>query len=342
MIQVNLVHVLHQPDGLLTPDMLVQRTAKRVGDVVLPVGKRARAAKPAHDGTPRAANAGLHLLAVDGTLSLIQRIARLENGNLQAFILLYQLVCGKNAARPGADNNDVIFHNHFSYMKIYYRPPVFLRDKRMNDVPQHRGFLIFHPHLPDNAPWRNFFHRHLHVLAIIDMLVRIYMATFHRKRPAWPALGRQRDFSVFIRHVKRLLLPIGLHLVITWPHRPPAPCIHVHPYGRRPRQMVARLVIQEKITLTDNTLKRRGKRAHTNLLPHLRITVNDNLPVRKHPRPLLLFQAQYPVPDVLRLERAAILKIIDNTGERQRPPMVDFTISHSRINRILHDILLPP
>ena len=105
---VDLVDIVHQLERLLLADVLVERAAEVVRDVVLPVGERARAAEAAHDRAGLAFDARFHALAVDGTAALGERMARLENGDLQAAVFLRQLVGGKNAAGASAHDDDII------------------------------------------------------------------------------------------------------------------------------------------------------------------------------------------------------------------------------------------
>ena len=72
---VDFVHITHQLQGVLFTDVLVQAAAEVVGDVIFSVGKRARAAEAAHDGTAFAADAGFDFFAVDGAAALFQGMA---------------------------------------------------------------------------------------------------------------------------------------------------------------------------------------------------------------------------------------------------------------------------
>ena len=105
---VDLIDIVHQLERLLLADVLVERAAEVIRDVVLPVGERARAAEAAHDRAGLAFDARFHALAVDGTAALGERMARLENGDLQAAVFLRQLVGGKNAAGASAHDDDII------------------------------------------------------------------------------------------------------------------------------------------------------------------------------------------------------------------------------------------
>ena len=106
------IHILHQVDGLLLADMLIERAAKLVGDVVLAVGKRARAAEAAHDAAGLALDTGLDLLAVDGAAALLQRLAQLQHRDLQRPFGIGKLPGGKDPAGAGADDDNVVIHGN--------------------------------------------------------------------------------------------------------------------------------------------------------------------------------------------------------------------------------------
>ena len=69
---VDVVHIAHQIHSLLLADILVQGAAEGVGEIILAVGERARAAEAVHDGAGLAVDAGFHLHAVNGTAALFQ------------------------------------------------------------------------------------------------------------------------------------------------------------------------------------------------------------------------------------------------------------------------------
>ena len=107
---VDLVDVVHEVERLLFADLLVQRAAKVVGDVILAVGKRARAAEAAHDRAALAADAGLDLIAVDGAVTLFEAVTGLEHGDAQIAAVLGQLIGGEDTAGAAADDDHVIIH----------------------------------------------------------------------------------------------------------------------------------------------------------------------------------------------------------------------------------------
>ena len=111
MGHVNFVDVAHELQRLLLADMLVERAAEVVGDVILAVGKRARAAEAAHNRAALAADAALDLLAVDWAAALFQRVTGLKDRDVQFRRAVRQLVGGKNPAGPRADDNNVIMHS---------------------------------------------------------------------------------------------------------------------------------------------------------------------------------------------------------------------------------------
>ena len=109
---INLIHIAHQFQCLRLADILKQRTAKVVGDIVLAVRKRTGAAKSAHDGTGITPDTTLDLLSVDGTFPPAQFVSRLEQRNLQLRLQPGQLVGRKNPAGSCSDDNHIIFHTH--------------------------------------------------------------------------------------------------------------------------------------------------------------------------------------------------------------------------------------
>ena len=111
---VDLVHVVHQFQGTLLADVFVKGTAEIVGDVVLAVGKRARAAEAAHDRAAFAADAALDLLAVDGAMALFKAVAGFKNGDPERGGELRQLVGGEDAAGARADDGNVVLHGNNS------------------------------------------------------------------------------------------------------------------------------------------------------------------------------------------------------------------------------------
>ena len=72
---VDLVDVVHQLHGLLLADILVQRAAEVVRQVVFAVGKCTRAAEAVHDRARRTADAVPDVFAVNGTPALFKRLA---------------------------------------------------------------------------------------------------------------------------------------------------------------------------------------------------------------------------------------------------------------------------
>ena len=107
---VDLVNVVHEIERLLFADVLVQRAAKVVGDVIFAVGERARAAETAHDRAALAADAGFDLVAVDGAVALFKAVAGFEHGDAQIAAIFCQLVGGEDTARAATDDDDVVMH----------------------------------------------------------------------------------------------------------------------------------------------------------------------------------------------------------------------------------------
>ena len=108
--EVYLVHILHQVDGFLLADILEQRAAELVRDVVLTIGERARAAEAAHDRAGGTLDAGFDLLAVDRASALVKRLAQLKYADLQCSVCLRQFVGGKYSSGACAHDDNVIVH----------------------------------------------------------------------------------------------------------------------------------------------------------------------------------------------------------------------------------------
>ena len=120
---IDIIHITHQVQSLLLADVLKEGAAEVVGDVVLAVGKCACAAETAHNGAALAADAGLDLVAVNGTVALVQGMTGLENSNLHILIQLHQLVGGENAAGACADNDYIVVHGSSSKAKYAGKSP---------------------------------------------------------------------------------------------------------------------------------------------------------------------------------------------------------------------------
>ena len=118
---VDVVHVAHQLHGLLLADVLVQRAAELVGQVVFAVGERARAAEAVHNGAGLAVDAGLDLVAVNGTVPLFQRVARLQHRHPPLRLPLHQFIGGEDPAGACADDHYIISHGDTSsYLSMKY------------------------------------------------------------------------------------------------------------------------------------------------------------------------------------------------------------------------------
>ena len=111
---IDLIDIVHQIERLLLADVLIERAAEIVGDVVLAVGKCARAAEAAHDRAAFAADAAFDLLAVDGAMALFKAVAGFKNGDPERGGELRQLVGGEDAAGARADDGNVVLHGNNS------------------------------------------------------------------------------------------------------------------------------------------------------------------------------------------------------------------------------------
>ena len=110
ILQVDFVNIVHQFQRPGLTDVLIQCTAKVVGDIIFAIGKCAGATKAAHNAAALTSDTGLDFVTVNGTLTLVQRMARLKHSDLQFGIVLSQFVGCKNSSRTCANNNHIIFH----------------------------------------------------------------------------------------------------------------------------------------------------------------------------------------------------------------------------------------
>ena len=107
---VDLVDIVHQIERLLLADVLIERAAEIVGDIVFSIGKCTGTAETAHDRAALAADAGLDLVAVNGAVALFKAVTGLEHGDAQVTAILCQLVGGEDAAGTAANDDDVVMH----------------------------------------------------------------------------------------------------------------------------------------------------------------------------------------------------------------------------------------
>lgn len=103
-LEVDLIDILHQLDCGLLADILVERAAEIVRDVVLSIGEGTGTTETAHDRAAVTVNTGLDLLAIDRALTAAELVAVLENRDLQIRTALGQLVSSENTTRARTDN----------------------------------------------------------------------------------------------------------------------------------------------------------------------------------------------------------------------------------------------
>ena len=109
--QIDSINIFHEFRGSLFADVLVERAAEIVGDVVLAIGECARAAKAAHDGAALAVDAGFHFLAVNRTLPAVERVPRFKNGDFQVRSAFHQFISGKNSSGASTNNEHIVHRN---------------------------------------------------------------------------------------------------------------------------------------------------------------------------------------------------------------------------------------
>ena len=117
MGQVDLINIAHQLQRLLFADVLIQRAAKVIGDIVLAIGESTRPAETTHDGAGGTANAGFYFIAIDGTATAAEGMSGFEYRDPQGGSPVGQLVSGKDASRASANDNDIVIHSTTSTKK---------------------------------------------------------------------------------------------------------------------------------------------------------------------------------------------------------------------------------
>ena len=102
--EIDLIDILHQLDGILLSDILVERAAEIVRDVVLSIREGTGTTETAHDRAAVTVDARFDLLSIDRALTTTELVAVLENRDLQIRTALDQLVGSENTARARTDN----------------------------------------------------------------------------------------------------------------------------------------------------------------------------------------------------------------------------------------------
>ena len=118
VFHVYAVDVAHELKRLCLAGVFVQRAAELVGYVVLAVRKSARAAESVHYGAAFAVDAGLHLVAVDGTDALFERTTLLEHGDGLAGAELDELVSRIYPAGAGAYYYNVVMFHFAQFLSV--------------------------------------------------------------------------------------------------------------------------------------------------------------------------------------------------------------------------------
>ena len=106
---VDRIDVFDETHDLGGADVLAEPAAELRREVVLAVGKSARAAEAAHDAARLAADAALDLARRNRTAAMVYVVAALQDDDGKAGLLLRQLVCRENARRTRAHDGDIVF-----------------------------------------------------------------------------------------------------------------------------------------------------------------------------------------------------------------------------------------
>ena len=110
MHQIQFIYIFHQFCGCILADMLIQRSAKLIGDIIFSIGESACTAKSFHDRTCFTVDTGFYFLSVNRTFSFFQRMAGFKNRDLFLRIIIHQLIGCKDSSRTCSYDQYVIFH----------------------------------------------------------------------------------------------------------------------------------------------------------------------------------------------------------------------------------------
>ena len=142
------------------------------------------------------------------------------------------------------------------------------------------------------------FQRHLYILAVIHMFIRINVILAHFECLSVCHLFRQTNLAWFIMHLKRRFHPICINLILSWLNRATFLLIHKCPYRIGIGHSLTRLIHHLEITLCQNSFKTGGPCAHLYPFSDLWVTLDYDLPVRQYPCLSFCLKTFYSITDV--------------------------------------------
>ncbi len=110
VFEVDAVYILHKLNGLRSSDMLIKRTAKIIGYVVLSVGKSAGTAKSTHNRTGFASDTFFDLFPIYGAMAFVELLSGLKHRNLKIRPRLYYFISRIYSAGACPDYYHIIIH----------------------------------------------------------------------------------------------------------------------------------------------------------------------------------------------------------------------------------------
>ena len=143
--------------------------------------------------------------------------------------------------------------------QLHHRAFLLHSQPRINHISEHRRLFIVHPQLPYLYISRHHLQRHLYILAVVDMFVRIDVIFPYRERLLRPCLAPavQSSFlhkacpAVRTYRTDRYAPTVGRA-------RPAFLQIHKHPDGICTGNLFSRFVLHIEITVSIETFKLRG------------------------------------------------------------------------------------
>ena len=110
IFHIDIVYIFHQFNGFVFSDMLVQCSAKIIGDIIFSIGECTCATKAAHNRTSLTVDTVFDFFAVNRTFSFFKRISLFKNSHFVIRFFFHQLVCRKDSSRAGTNNDHIIVH----------------------------------------------------------------------------------------------------------------------------------------------------------------------------------------------------------------------------------------
>ena len=210
---------------------------------------------------------------------------------------------------------------------------------RIDRVAVYGRIAVFYPQLTNLCSFRQTFHGHRYIAFVIDMVVGVDIIAVYLNRRNACAFCRWCDLAGGFLHRKRRFTFIKIAYFFRNPLRMSGSDIHIDPVCICIGQKITFCVFQFKITIAEKCLPTVCPSADCDFFPELWITVDDDLPGREDPGISLFHHNFYPISNGIRVEGAAVLKIIDDGRKGHMKLTVHFAESDTAF-KLIHIIVL--